>query len=379
MANIIDNIIDEIDEMTAAKSYLCDPESCKSIINQGGFSGSLKILTQNIRSINRNINSFKVLLARIDIACDLYILTETWNSKTISYPSLMNYDTYHTKYNRNQNDGLVIYVKNSLDCIIEEPIVTDATILCILVKPNIVIIAIYRSPSTRNISTFIESFDKLLTQYKSYQNIVIIGDINIDIKVNNDDTNSAEYLNLLSSHGIIKSHSYPTRCNSCLDHSMVKSKKPIATLVLNSPLTDHSAVITCLKTNKSTSKEFIIKSKVDFDSLLCDIQELSFDDILKSECANWAAGKLVNLLSTYLTKHSTRLLIPKKYHSIKPWITAGLVRCMRNRDRMHLKSRSNPNNVILATTYKRYKNTCNDLLRTLSHFSTNISDFQVPF
>ena len=42
-----------------------------------------------------------------------------------------------------------------------------------------------------------------------------------------------------------------------------------------------------------------------------------------------------------------------RYHSIK------------NRDKMHIKAKKAPDNLILKTTYSRYRNFCNGLLRKL--------------
>ncbi|KAJ0179100.1 hypothetical protein K1T71_004812 [Dendrolimus kikuchii] len=50
---------------------------------------------------------------------------------------------------------------------------------------------------------------------------------------------------------------------------------------------------------------------------------------------------------------------------LKPWITPGLIRCMRHRDRLHLKCKKDPTNIILNKSYKRYKNFCNNLLKDL--------------
>lgn len=297
-----EHTIYEIDNINTGKSYLCDPEHCKTILSSSSGTHSFKILTQNIRSINCNIHGFKVLLARININFDLYFLTETWNTITPILPSIPNYDLHYTKHNHNQNDGLVIYTKNGLICTVEEPNFNDAICLTIKINSITLIIALYRSPSKRNITPFLISLDKLLLTYKSYTNIIIMGDINIDIKPNNDDTNSHDYLNLLASHGLLTSHTFPTRIANCLDHAMVKSRNPVTSLVLKAPLTDHSAVILSLDlaTQQNHQNRTITVNKVNYQGILTDLQGTSFDDIMTSRDANWAAERLVSLLSNYL-------------------------------------------------------------------------------
>lgn len=50
---------------------------------------------------------------------------------------------------------------------------------------------------------------------------------------------------------------------------------------------------------------------------------------------------------------------------MKPWITPGLMRCIRHRDKLHQKCRKNPKDDIQEVVYKRYRNFCNDLLHKL--------------
>jgi hypothetical protein len=357
-----------LDDIHAGKSYLCEPESVKSILTSSHKNLSLKLITQNIRSINCNIDKFEVLLSRIDINFDLYILTETWNSVCLNIPNLPYYDKHLTTINRNQNDGLVIYVRNGISCTVEEPYIQDASCLTVTFSCNSVVVALYRSPSNRNIAPFINSLDKLLAKFKSYTNIIIMGDINIDIKPNNEDPNSNEYLNLLATYGIKTGHTFPTRMGNCLDHSMAKSGNQIATLVLEAPLTDHSAVISCLNItsqNNKRNRAITARNKVNFPGLLTELESTNFEDILISGDTNWAAVHLVAILTNLLTKYTTKILVPRRYRCLKPWITPGLIRCMRNRDRMNLRCKREPNNEILNLTYRRYKNFCNDLLKRL--------------
>ncbi|KAL4708873.1 hypothetical protein ACJJTC_003955 [Scirpophaga incertulas] len=360
------NIVLDLDSINAGKSYLCPPESCSSIIKNHHSNLTFKLISQNIRSVNRNIDEFKVLLSRINIDFDMCIFTESWISTTSIIPTLHNYDLHYTKNNYNQNDGVVLYTKVDLICTIEEPVLNDASCLTVTLNSKTVVIAIYRSPSHKNIAPFIASLDKLLTNYKSYSNILIMGDINIDIR-QNDSANSQEYLNMLATHGVLIGHNLPTRLTSCLDHSMIKSNNKMATLVLDTPLTDHSAVISCLDLgNQKYQPERVVSvNRVNYEELLNELSKTSFEKILTSTDVDWAAKQLVEFLSTLLKTHSKQILIPKRTRCLKPWITPGLIRCMRNRDRMHIKCKTEPNNKILKITYTRYKNYCNDLLKRL--------------
>ncbi|KOB76237.1 hypothetical protein OBRU01_06242, partial [Operophtera brumata] len=80
---------------------------------------------------------------------------------------------------------------------------------------------------------------------------------------------------------------------------------------------------------------------------------------------NFIADTLVNLISTIITNHSHLVPIPSRKRIIKPWITPGLLKCIRHRDNLYRKFKRNPNQDIHKTIYKRYRNFCNNLLKKI--------------
>lgn len=122
----------------------------------------------------------------------------------------------------------------------------------------------------------------------------------------------------------------------------------------------------CLQLKHNVSKSPKLKSIIDLQSIECEIANTDLSHILQIEDANLATDTFVSTLSTIIGKHTkTPAAVPRKRIILKPWITQGLLRCIRNRDRLHKKLRNNPNNLILKISYKRYRNFCNRLLRRL--------------
>lgn len=75
---------------------------------------------------------------------------------------------------------------------------------------------IYRSPSNRITSIFIDSLCTHIETLNTTNSIVIAGDININIAPKQDERpqdyqNHIQYLNKLSSLGILAGHTLPTR------------------------------------------------------------------------------------------------------------------------------------------------------------------------
>lgn len=314
----------------------------------------LKIMTQNIRSISHNFDAFEVLLKRLNIECDLYILTESWNSKVVVFPAIQNYDTHFSTSNYNQNDGIVVYTKMGLRCSVEEAPMTDATCMLIRLDKDILIIA-----------NFLDSLNNILIRHKNYSNILLIGDININIIPDHFDTGAEEYLDLLASHGMLPNHTFRTRKNNCLDHSISRSKKPVVTTVMDTPLTDHCAVIVGfnLKQRDLIKEKTMIRT--DLDATLTDINKIDFSQIMSSDDPEWCSKELVNILSKCITSNTTKKAIPRRMRNKKPWITPGLIKCIQKRDQMHRDCKLDETNENLKITYTNYKNYCNDLLKRL--------------
>lgn len=354
-------ICNHIDELALAKVHECDPESCKLHISTDGKA--FNILTQNIRSIHKNFSSFELLLARMGFDCDILLLTECWINTDKPIPQLPRFDLAYTSNCLNQNGGIVVYFKSSINCTIEEPDFQDSNCLLIKIGTSIAVIALYRSPSFANIENFLNSLDTVMNLVKTYPTITVIGDINIDIQPENTDRFSSSYLELLASHGLLPGHTLITRGEKCLDHIMLKSKNQCTTVVLQTFLTDHCPALLSIKKTGNLNAPKKIISKTDFNIVTEQLHTTDLSQILHITDANLAAELLMSRLME-IVKVSTRIFkVPQNQRIIKPWITAGLLRCIRTRDRMHAQVKQVQNNRVLTLTYSRYRNFCNKLLK----------------
>lgn len=351
----------DIDEILIPPSVLCSPEDCHTHINTANH---VTILTQNIRSVYQNLDAFMVTLTSLKFDCDILILTECHLSKSKPIPPLSNnYATHYTNNNLNQCDGVIFYVNKNLNYKIMEPCLANASCL-VMTLNDLVVIGIYRTPSMKNIDNFLSSLQSLLHNYRSYNNIIITGDLNIDIKVNSCDSNSPNYLTTLAYYGILPAHRLPTRNNNCIDHMMLKSSNSAKSAILTNAPTDHSTVILSLMLKPEricTQKTKII---VDNHAVIEEIKTNIYD-LLQLTDPNLAAETLVNRISGAINNNKTTHIIPHRKRCIQPWITPGILRCIRNRDKLHLKVKNNPFDIVLKITYARYRNFCQKLIRSL--------------
>lgn len=284
-------------------------------------------------------------------------------------PLLKNYTSYQSHNSLNQNDGVVVYIKNQHKAKIIELSLTNATGLQIIIY-NYVLLAIYRSPSCRMADGFINSLNAHLENISHYKNILVIGDININlIRSENEKAherrNRLSYLNVMSLHGLLPGHTFPTREDSCLDHTLLKLDTNINSTfvaVLKTTITDHNLVLvkfSNVNNNTSTRKhKTIIDFENAYESLIAS--DVSFLNIYNDP--ETFANSFIGLIMGAIKKNSKIITVPSNKRILKPCITPGALKCIRLRNCMHMKVKKEPHNVILKVTYKRYRNFCSNLI-----------------
>lgn len=345
--------MNDIDQYGDTDLIICDPDKCKSFLPQPNMY--LKILQQNIRSINKNFDDLCVLLAGINIDCDILVLSECWLScdSNINLPRLDGYKVFASTDYYNKNDGVVVYVKSIINFKVEEPILSEANCLLVKVNGDTVVVAIYRPCGFKNSTSFIQSLHLLLSSISNFSNIIIVGDININILDN--DEQKADYLDVLTFHGLTPTYNNTTRNGSCLDHTVVKTKLQSKTLMFQTSITDHESILYCLKMKGNSNRninKFTIKIK--YDNLTDECGKIDFMEMFKAHDINSATDCFITQIQNLILNNSIKIKVPRNKITLKPWITVRLLTCIRTRDKMHKKIKKEPNNDILKITYKRY-------------------------
>ncbi|CAH2088401.1 unnamed protein product [Euphydryas editha] len=341
-------------------------------LSNGSSCNNFTVLTQNIRSIYKNFDDLQVTLAQLQYEADILILTESRINLNKHLPLLNNYTSYQTTRLQNQNDGVVVYIRNNHQAVVTDLNLSHATGLQI-VTANCVFLGIYRSPSSPNAESFISSLNLHLETISHYKNVFVIGDINInliptDTEKPHERRNRHSYLNVLSLHGLLPGHSLPTRDNACLDHVMLKldvNLNPAFVAVINATITDHDLILLQLSnisTPKPTRRSRII---IDYDKAF---QTLKSSDItflkLHNNPENFA-NSLISLIQSSIQANSKLIHFTSNNRILKPWITFGALKCIRLRNNMQQKLKKDPHNIILKITYKRFRNFCTNLINRL--------------
>lgn len=212
---------------------------------------------------------------------------------------------------------------------------------------TLTIFAIYRPPSFRNTTNFLTSLNTILKAYsESNKTLIIAGDLNIDIlaTASNQDI---EYLCLMAENGLFSAITKPTRENACLDHIFVNKIEGTMGVICNSDVTDHVIVILALSLSLPSPKtRNQYKIKHDIVGIKKELNEVNWSKLLDFSCVNENANTFCSQLYRIIHKYTRVITLKRNERIIKPWITPGLIRCMRHRDRLHLQTRKHPDDVL---------------------------------
>lgn len=355
------DLLNDLDNCWSVKCNTIESlESCKKI--NSFLIPNFKILTFNIRSINQNFDNFLIALYRLDITFDAIILTECWlkNNSPINLPG---YNCHQTTKFINKASGTIVFTRCEWNVTICEPPLMDAEGLLIsFPKNNITLLAIYRSPSNKDLTNFLTSLNTILTSQKTNPNLILSGDINIDI-LDPLDKSCDEYLCLMAEHDLVAAVTKPTRYNTCLDHFFIRSKSHFESIVCSNDITDHNLIMLSIKNNTNKVSPQKTRIKTDYEAVANEISTLDWSPVLDSNDTNEAAATLTSTICEIIKKHSRLVKTPNSKLILKPWITPGLVRCMKHRDKLHAKSRKKPDDAVAKLVYCRYRNFCNNLLK----------------
>ncbi|KAL4703897.1 hypothetical protein ACJJTC_013074, partial [Scirpophaga incertulas] len=293
-ASIKEHLQTEFDNLNIAETAICDAASCVSHLPDS--RQCLKIFQQNIRSLKCNLPGLLPILASTGVDWDCIVLTECWLPSTPFLPSLDGYNSYASSNNLTQNEGVVLYYKNSLNISVEELIIEDANCLAIFLNKDTVALALYRPPGYKNIDNFLKSINLALTKYSSKQNIIFLGDININIADQSTDNKSPAYLDMMAFHGTMPAYTLSTHSKTCLDHTFLKTKLTARCLILETTLTDHNSVALFIASLPNLKPARTIKH-IDYNFLNEELTNSDFNPLYAISDANKAACFLNKTIS----------------------------------------------------------------------------------
>lgn len=355
---------------------LQDYKELNCILNVNKNHSNFTAIHNNIRSINKNFDEFKLFLTNIKATIDCIVLTETWNIPNIELFNIEGYNLIYNESRTNQNDGVIVYIKSHYNYTYKLVQLSNTKIIYIDIElssvSNLALTAVYRLPSTNPYefnSSLLEFLQNIDRQHNTYS--VFIGDLNIDILKNND--YCSEYLNIMNEFGYVSVINTQTRVQdqvgSCIDHIFIKSENDITDklipLVVQTNITDHYTIAfqVIFEPKKFLNNNVRYKKCVSNNKLLTALGHISWNSVYTANTASSAVTELVNILSKTIENCTDTIQAKRKNTKIAPWITKALVKSIDTKNNLFKKVRRDPSNLDLKLQYKTFNNKLVNLIK----------------
>lgn len=338
---------------------------------------NLNIIHFNIRSIRKNFDELLVYLEERIKYIDIIVLSETWIIDSVSDFRIPNFDCHYNKSKTNQNDGLIVYIRNNIAVETNIQELTDTNLLNISFKINnttVGITASYRLPST-DTQLYITELAQYLDSKNKNQIDIFLGDININL-LNYNFLEVNNYLNILAKNGYICYINEPTRITSnsksIIDHifvhkrNSINQKVNINSMIFETDLTDHFSTGITFDFNEKNindSNTEKIQKKINYQKLNNFLEKEKWEQVLNCKDVQESYNIFINTLILYINKATKTINIHNnKVRKIKPWITIGLINSIKHRDNLKKKLLKNYSNE-LKLEYTEYRNLLNKLIK----------------
>ena len=349
---------------------------------------NLKLLSLNIANIMSKLSSLKSLinnLSNTNNRPNIIVVTETHiqENHNMGDNELKNiipgYILYHKGRNR-KGGGIGIFIDKNIcenrelefescfkDGVFEGLIITIPGQLIVQNrKKNMVILGIYRPPGNDKVDTFLTTLrDCLHSIDKNSNEVLVTGDLNLDLLRYETHTPTAEYIDIMTSHQMLPYIVRPTRIKhrsaTLIDHIFMKGNRQVFSGILATELagshgfTDHLPVFCILNNGLTDTYKSVIERqyftseghKARREGLL----NQSWDDVL---CEN-DPNIIYNIIQKRYCNHynaniTTKILKNDKNRTPKePWMTSELLSDIRKRNKL-IKQKNK------RTEYKKLRN-----------------------
>ena len=352
------------------------------------YNNSFKVLSLNCQSLNAKIDSINILLSQLNdhnIFIDAICLQETWLSDDEIPPTahLNGYTPINSPKQCSEHGGLLIYLNDSYSYQkLQSPQsnVCDSLFIKITYDNESIILGnIYRPPhkAITQLETFNKEFYSTLQQISKNKIAIITGDFNInllDLESNNH-PRTHDFFNNVITTGFIPKITLPTRLGekSCtlIDNCLCKIPNCYSSTsgILSHNISDHQAYFLTLdlKANwQPKPKPSLVQTRKVSQTALNSIGE----DILQTMPTidyndhanpNTNYNIFISNLQTSVDRHCPirSVKFHKHKHKASPWITYGIIKSIKERDKIYCKLKNtnpvSPEAEVLKLTLNLFK------------------------
>ena len=351
--------------------------TCESI------SSDFTILSNNIRSYNKNVSAFTTYLERIanvKIAC----FQECWNLSGNERLQGFQPFVYATRKGR-RGGGVSIAVKQDLpfkqvDAIYIEGVFESVGIKFQHAGESYSLFNIYVPPKTP-IATTLEKIAELRSLKSNSKHLILMGDFNINI----DCADNNEFLDQMIAWNLpplFKCHTRVTEKSATSIDLIFTNNSKIQGGAIESSISDHFLLFATMKGKKARPRisEFPDHSERALNILKDYLKCVSFQEVLSTNDET-AFIKFENIMTEAKKICCSTISSTKRYKPSQPWYTKGLQISSRVKDklcRQHRKCRTDESWQKYVTFRRLYYKTCRKAkyLYYRTEFNQNIDNMK---
>lgn len=334
------------------------------------------ILCLNIRSLNANFTSLQLFIESLDVRPSIIVCTETWNIEFLPFFELSGYKMYYNESRINQNDGVVIYIK---DYITETTKIIEIGNLKILhsiitMDNNIKLefSSLYRCHDLSK-HKFISDINTFLATKINTKNHILLGDFNIDLI--ELDNLSNEFLNNFLEKGYSPNFQTITRPSflnpnqgSCIDNIFSKIKSFLTKAIkLETLFNDHFPLFLEFKKPIKTLTKKDITPTINYVILRKEANKINWNSILTMHDPNSAIKELIKLTEFCVQKSKKLKKKQKKTAPRHPWITKELILMCKKKEILYNKWKRNVSNLNFKNEYKAFEKELEKIKKTAKY------------
>jgi len=303
---------------------------------------SLTIGVLNVRSLGNKAAA--VLDTITDNSLDLFAVVESWHDSAESPSVIASTPPSHHVYERarprrqskacslkTNHGGICVFVHKDIQVrTVDLPTFKSFELLPLFVRIGVlsfVFVAIYRpEPASAVNDDFFIDFADVLERTSSFAGCVIVGDLNIHL----DDTcspNTARFVSLLDSFGLVEHVRLPTRGVHQLDVFISRSDGPDPVVRVDPPLmSDHSLIVASFDVNGQHTAPLPTVTRrrwrsFNFDNFIADLQQTQL--IVDPPCdVNELFDLYDKTLAELLDKHAPWQRTKLRARPAAPWYDA---------------------------------------------------------
>ena len=369
------------------------------------FKNHFLVLCINIQGLAAKFNEFQVILKYLkneNISLSAICIQETHleNDQTIAPFDIKGYEAYPQKRIVSKFGGIATYFREDLKIeklnLYNESKIWEGQFFKISSQNfpyTITLGNIYKACKNYNVAdmnAFINETQPIVNKLSNENTeLILVGDFNINLLKCDSLQLYNEFYEMFLSYGMIPNITLPTRItkNSATLIDQIYSKfdkkvnKDNYAGIINSNLSDHFPIFLCipLETEKNkTPKTVTIKSSSpsdinNFKTALNNVNWAEVVDFENSDDINIKYDKFISKFTSIQNEciPTKKVKFDKHKHPLNPWITSGLIRSIRYRDRLYVKFKKTDKNHRLYSTYDNDLKKYNKLLRKMINTAKN--------